>query len=279
MHFRRALLMLAALVSLWLGSSNAAALELPDLAERTKPSVVHITVLNSAGDKAGSGTGFVVADGGRVATNDHVVASAASVKATLSDGREVEVLGVLSNDAEKDIAIIQLAGTDFPPALDLGGSGALRQGEEVVVIGSPRGLSGTLSTGIISAIRGEGLDGGTAEERSLRAWAIQITAPISPGSSGSPIMTRDGKVVAVAVGIMRGEGSLNFGVPIEVVKDMLSALPPDAEPSAFVGSGGVVGPGAGVSGNLIVSAIFFGAVALAFVVGSFLAKRRKRPKR
>jgi S1-C subfamily serine protease len=261
----------------WGVTSNAsAALELPDLAEQTKPSVVHLVVLNSAGDKSGSGTGFMVSEDGHVATNDHVVGSAANVVAMLADGREVAVLGVLANDSDKDIAIIQLAGADFPPPLDLGNSGSLRQGEEVVVIGSPRGLSGTLSTGIISAIRGEGLDGGTAEERSLHAWAIQITAPISPGSSGSPIMTRDGKVVAVAVGIMRGEGSLNFGVPIEVVKDMMAALPADAKPQAFAGSGGMVMPGSGISGNLILSAVFFAAIALAFLAAGYLGKRRKR---
>jgi len=263
-------------VVFWGVASNAsAALELPDLAEQTKPSVVHLTVLNSAGDKSGSGTGFIVSEGGLVATNDHVVGSASSVVAMLADGREVAVMGVLANDSEKDIAILQLAGADFPPPLALGGSSVLRQGEEVVVIGSPRGLSGTLSTGIISAIRGEGLDGGTAAERNLNAWAIQITAPISPGSSGSPIMTRDGKVVAVAVGIMRGEGSLNFGVPIEVVKDMLAALPADAKPQAFAG-GGMVVPGAGISGNLIISAVFFAAIALAFLAAGYLGKRRKR---
>jgi S1-C subfamily serine protease len=168
------------------------------------------------------------------------------------------------------VAVLKVDGDDLPAPLALGSTEGVRTGDEIVVLGSPRGLSGTLSTGIVSAIRAQGLDGGLEGERSAQAWAIQITAAISPGSSGSPVMTREGEVIGVAVGLMEGGGSLNFAVPIEVVQDLLADLPADAQVKAFTSVGG------GVAQNLILSAVFFVAVALAFVAGAFFQKRAKR---
>jgi len=249
----------------------ATALELPELAARVKPSVVLLTMFDGSGGKMGTGTGFFVTDQGHVATNAHVVRGAARVEATLSDGRTVEVAGKLASSDDKDIALLLVNKDGFKPpsGLSLGGSKLLRAGDQIVVLGSPRGLAGTLSTGIVSALRNKGVGGG-----GTNAWGIQITAPISPGSSGSPIMTRDGNVVAVAVGIVSGSGNLNFGVPIEVVKGMLGRLD-QLHLQPFEGSSG-----GQVWRNLLISAAFFGVIALAFVVPGWIKRRKSRaPKK
>lgn len=240
---------------------GASGLELPELAEKTKASVVHLEVLDGAGEVKGSGTGFYIS-ADRVVTNDHVVQNAAAMRAKLTDGRAVDVIGVLATDPERDLAILQLpADANAPPPLSLGDSEKLRQGDEVVVIGSPRGLAGTLSVGIVSALRGEGLEGEADDGHPTQAWGIQITAAISPGSSGSPIMTRDGQVVAVAVGILAGGANIGFGIPINEAKGMLERIGPDATPQAFAAE-----DDGNVTRNLIISGVFFGLLGLAYAI-------------
>jgi S1-C subfamily serine protease len=272
---RRALVLdlLVGLLTLgWLLVSRAAAAEdLPELAERIKPSVVHLVVLDATGSELGSGTGFFV-EGHRIVTNQHVIASASRMLAKLADGRQIEVAGILAADADRDLAILAIEGDDLPPPLPLGDSGHLRQGDPVVVIGSPRGLSGTLSTGVVAALRGGGVESEIEAARGTRSWAIQITAAVSPGSSGSPILTsNDGQVVAVAVGLIGG--NLGFGIPIENAKTMLEGIAPDAEPMPF----GAV-EGSELKRNLMISGAFFLAIALAFFVPGWISRARKKRK-
>ncbi|MDD9938487.1 MAG: trypsin-like peptidase domain-containing protein [Myxococcales bacterium] len=267
-------ILVAALLALYVTGAPKAGwaqeLDLPGLAEKTKRSVVHLEILDHGGSQVSSGSGFVVAEG-RLVTNEHVISEAASVRAKLADGRTLDVPGVLAADEEKDVAIVQLVGEDLPPPLTLGRSTGLRQGDEVIVIGSPKGLAGTLSTGIISALRSDGL-GALDESGETASWAIQTTAAIAPGSSGSPIMTRDGKVVAVAVGVVTGGGNIGFGVPIEEANRLLATLTPHAQPKPF-------GSSENVERNLIISGLFFVALALAFVLPGWLRRRRERRKR
>jgi len=242
---------------------------LQELAAKTKPSVVLILTFNAAGAKLGSGTGFFVSTDGRVVTNHHVIEGAAKVVASLSDGRKITALGILADDPDKDLALLQLPGDGFP-ALVLGDSKKLRAGDEVVVIGSPMGLSGTLSAGIVSAIRdgrsplGDEDDDdpkGDKADKKPKAWGIQVTAAISPGSSGSPILTLGGEVVAVAVGMFGVGGSLNFGIPIEEVKTLLAQAAPGAAAKPFAQVGG----SDDVKKNLTISAALFLAVVLIYL--------------
>jgi S1-C subfamily serine protease len=200
-------------------------MELPELMERAKPSVALVTVYDSAGHVLATGTGFCVSQDGRFITNVHVVEHAAHATLTMADGRVVAVSGLLDQDPAADIAVLQAAGGAFP-ALDLGDSRALMTGQEVVVVGSPEGLSTTLSTGIVAAIRDGGVTdpGAPVQSASYASWRIQITAPVSPGSSGSPVLTRDGRVVGVAVGGFRSGQNLNFCVPIELARALLDRL-------------------------------------------------------
>ena len=247
-----------------LASRSAAALELPELAERTKPSVVLITLYDSSGHKLGTGSGFFITAGGRLVTNVHVIEDAGRATATVSDGRVVDIAGVLAKDAEADVAVLQTAGGGSYPALTLGESRTLVAGQEVVVIGSPMGLAGTLSTGIVAAIRDKGLtdDEPPSHGPTGDSWRIQISAPISPGSSGSPILTRDGRVVAVAVGRRMGGENLNFGIPIERVLTLLQGVGDQALAQPLAG----VAERPQVLRNLSISAAVFAAAALAYVI-------------
>ena len=269
---------------------RAFAESLQELAIKTKPSVVLLVISNAAGVKTGTGTGFFVSTDGKVVTNHHVVEGAAKVTANLSDGRKIVALGLLADDEEKDLAILKLPGDGYP-ALALGDSRPLRQGDEVVVIGSPMGLSGTLSAGIISAIRDGRMPAadddddepgdkkgakGDKSEKKPKAWAIQITAAVSPGSSGSPILTLGGEVIAVAVGMVGRGGSLNFGVPIEEAKVLLARAGPGVAPRPFTQATGADD----VRKNLTISAGLFVAVLLIYfaVKGFDRLKQRRRDR-
>jgi S1-C subfamily serine protease len=246
------------LAAVFWSASSAWAGSLQELAAKANPSVVLLTVSDSSGRMISTGTGFFVSPDGTLVTNHHVIEGAAKVTATLSDGRKVEALGVLAADEEKDLAILRVPGDGYP-ALALGDSHALRMGDEIIVIGSPLGLSGTLSTGIVSALRDEhALEADKAGKHS-RAWGVQITAAVSPGSSGSPIMRPSGEVVAVAVGILVGGQGLNFGIPSEEVKALLQRAE-GAKLAPFAPGGG-----SDIRKNLIISAAFFGAIALIYV--------------
>lgn len=273
MMILRAAAFAAALVA---SHQPALALDLPELTAQAKPAVVLLTVNDSAGRKISVGTGFFASADGRLITNHHVIQGGSDVRATLSDGRELRALGVLASDEAKDIVILQVDGEGLP-VLPLGGSASLRAGEEVVVIGSPRGLAGSLSVGIVSAIRADGV-GEEAEadwKEQVRAWGIQITAPLSPGSSGSPIMTRNGEVVGVAVGVLNDAQSLNFGIPIEVPKALLARVAPGARPTPFAPSASK-----GATRNLIISAALFAVlIAIYLIWGRREAKVGGRPPR
>jgi S1-C subfamily serine protease len=265
-HLFVALLVALAAVA-WGLPRTAWALDLAEIARKASPSVVRITLYDALGEKMATGTGFFVSEGGQIVTNHHVIKGGARATATLENGKEIAILGVLAQDVDKDVAVLEAEG-DGHPALPLGDSAPVKVGDEIAVVGFPLGLSTTLSTGIVSALRtkGFGSDDGAPEHQS---WGIQITAAVSPGSSGSPILARSGEVVAVAVGQMTSGQNLNFGVPVEVAKGLLSGLAPGAVPKPLAtGVGNRV-----VLRNLGISAA---AVALPFVAVRIF-RRRKKP--
>jgi putative serine protease PepD len=265
----RRILPFAILLALLVASRPAPALELPELAARARPSVVLLTVGDAHRDKAATGTGFFVSKDGRIVTNHHVIDGARKVTATLVDGRTIEIVGLLADDPAGDVAVLQAPAGEYAP-LALGGSAPLRVGDEVVVIGSPLGLSASFSAGYVSALRDRGLLGEQERhDESLVAWAIQITAAVSPGSSGSPIMNREGEVVGVAVGKAGGE-ALNFGVPVEMPKALLERIAPGARPQAFASS-----HSRGTLANLGISALVLGMPYLVYVALKMRARRRE----
>jgi hypothetical protein len=120
-----------------------------------------------------------------------------------------EISGILAMDTAHDLVLLSVNGARAP-ALSLGESASVAVGDEVFVLGNPYGLEGTLSQGIVSGIRNVGRDA-----------FLQITAPISPGSSGGPVLNSGGAVVGVAVSTFRGGQNLNFAIPVAYLKALL----------------------------------------------------------
>ena len=156
--------------------------DIPAIAKAANGAIVSIVM--SINDKPAllPGTGFVVSKDGLIVTNYHVIAEGSSAVVKLPDGAFYVVDGVLASDKARDVAVIKATGRNFR-AIALGNSDRLEVGEEVVAIGNPLSLESTVSNGIVSGIR-------TAEE--LGGKFLQVTAPISPGSSGGPLFNMAG---------------------------------------------------------------------------------------
>ncbi len=182
---------------------------LPDLVRRIKPSAVAIETFDAKDNTLARGSGFFITPD-RIITNRHVIERAARVEIHLLDGKKFPVRGVLAVDGEGDLALLQV---EVPRviAIPLPIVRAVPQeGESIVVVGNPYGLEGSVSNGIVSAVR----------EISGYGKIIQITAPISPGSSGSPVVNMAGQVIGVAT-LQAAEGqSLNFAVPAERISQL-----------------------------------------------------------
>jgi serine protease Do len=202
------------LVGMALMASLATAQEAVDwspLVEKVMPAVV--TIVSTDARDIVQGSGFIISSDGKIVTNFHVVAGKPNILARRSDGSFLVIKSVLASDKANDLAILQAEGRNLP-FVPLGDSDGVKVGEAVCVIGSPMLLEGTVSAGIISAVRE--LRGG----RKL----LQITAPISEGSSGSPVFNRKGEVIGVASFILSEGQNLNFAVPSNAVKTLLRRL-------------------------------------------------------
>ena len=202
-------------------------LDIPAISREANGSIVSIVMSGKDGHPIAQGSGFLVSKDGRVVTNYHVIKTGTSALVKLPNGRFFAVDGVLASDKDRDVAVIKAHGTDFRP-LTLGDSDRLQVGEEVVAIGNPLSLESTVSNGIVSAIR-------TVEDEGGKF--VQITAPISPGSSGGPLFNMAGEVVGITTSHIVGGQNLNFAIPINDVKPMLvarsakvRALPDEPDP-------------------------------------------------
>ena len=185
---------------------------LPELVRRIKPSAVAIETFDAHSAKLSRGSGFFI-DVDRVVTNRHVIEGAFRAEVHSSAGSIYLVKGVLAVDAEGDIAVLKVeapANQVRPLALD---RTSPQEGESVVVIGNPFGLEGSVTNGIVSAVR----------DIPTFGRIIQITAPISPGSSGSPVVNMQGQVIGVATLQITGGQSVNFAIPSERISQLQSA--------------------------------------------------------
>jgi hypothetical protein len=183
-----------------------------EIAKRSLPSVVLITIYDSADRPISSGSGFVI-DNEKVATAYHVVAGGVSATVKTADKIVYPVSCAIVADAGKDLAILQVKKMTDVPSLPLGDSSEVVLGESLVAIGSPLGLEGTITEGIVSAIR---------ESPEYKTEVIQYSAPTSPGNSGGPIVNSRGEVVGIISHQMRSGQNLNFAIPVKWLKIMLS---------------------------------------------------------
>jgi S1-C subfamily serine protease len=183
----------------------------PEIVKNSLDAVVLIVIADSTGKDTALGSGFMVSSDGQIVTNYHVIRGAHSAIAKLANGALFLVDGVLGVDVDNDLAVLKVSGKDLP-FLKLADSGTLQIGEHVVAIGSPLGLQNTVSDGIVSGIPE------VAPNRKL----IQTTTPVSSGNSGGPLLNSEGSVVGVINASIRQGQNLNFAVPINQVKSLLS---------------------------------------------------------
>ena len=189
--------------------NNVVEEDLPALVKRVQPAVVTITTYDSKGNAIGLGSGFFVSKDGEILTNHHVLVGAASAEAKMSDGSKDRIDAVLADDPDSDLTKVIVIEDDKTPFLQLAQEPA-EVGERIAVIGSPFGLEHTVSEGIVSAIPEERQEVGEAMPATL-----QITAPISEGSSGSPVIDMKGNVLGVATAYFQKGQDLNFAIPLE----------------------------------------------------------------
>lgn len=180
-----------------------------NIAAAARPAVVTIGAIKS-GEVSGFGSGFIVRPDGLIATNLHVVQGADSLQVRLESGEIYDNVYVLGQDRRRDLIVLQIPATQLP-SLELGDDRSVAVGDRVYAMGNPLGLEGTFSDGLLSAKR-------TEEGVSY----LQITAPISPGSSGGPVFNEFGEVIAVATSTFTDAQNLNVAVPARYIEGMLS---------------------------------------------------------
>nr|WP_047241328.1 trypsin-like peptidase domain-containing protein [Corynebacterium epidermidicanis] len=203
------------------------------VAQRVLPSVVSIQVSSRRG--SGEGSGSIISSDGQVLTNHHVVGDAKNgglIEVTLNDG-SVHPADYVASDASTDIAVIKIRDVQGLPVLKFGDSSQVAVGQEVVAIGSPLGLSATVTSGIVSALnRPVRASGGEGGESSL-IDAIQTDAAINPGNSGGPLVDMEGNLIgmnsviaSLSSGSSGQSGSigLGFAIPANQAKRIAQQL-------------------------------------------------------
>ncbi|MGC4747171.1 S1C family serine protease [Micromonospora sp. DT201] len=196
--------------------------ELVTAAERTVPGVVSVLAGGASGGSA-TGSGFAVDDQQHLITNDHILAKGGGgpVTVELPDGRRFAAV-VVGREPRSDLAVLKVPAAAGLAPLPLAKPGAIRVGEPVLAVGSPLGLAGTVTAGIISALDRQVRLGNN------RHSAVQTDASINPGNSGGPLVNARGEVVGVntAIATIDGSGSIGIGfaIPIDQVQQTADTI-------------------------------------------------------
>jgi putative serine protease PepD len=252
------------------------------VAAKVVPSVVKLEV--DLGKQSEEGSGIILSNDGLILTNNHVVSAAkdgsggpggpagARTKVTFADGR-TSAFTVLGTDPSSDIAVVRAQGASGLTPITLGSSGNLRVGQDVVAVGSPLGLEGTVTTGIISALNRPVAAGGDAQNQNTVLDAIQTDAAINPGNSGGALVNMNGELVGVnsAIATLGGDAGpqaqtgsigLGFAIPVDQAKRIADELIKSGTAS-HASLGVQVGNDATVDGAKIVEVTGGGAAAAA----------------
>jgi putative serine protease PepD len=219
------------------GAANRAPTSVAGIAKRVLPSVVMIKIQGPAGDN-GAGTGFITKND-YIITNNHVVAQAANggqMQVVFSD-EKTTTARIVGRDPSSDVAVIKPETTNNLPELPLGNSDDIAVGDPVIAIGSPLGLSGTVTTGIVSALnRPVQTQDETGSGDSAVLNAIQTDAAINPGNSGGPLVDAQGRVIGInsAIATLGGRGlggdqgggniGVGFAIPVNQAKRVAEQL-------------------------------------------------------
>ncbi|NLT25591.1 MAG: PDZ domain-containing protein [Microbacteriaceae bacterium] len=216
------------------------------VAEATANSVVAIQVPSGENDRGSQGSGVVWDDQGRIVTNHHVVADAPGGRVSVLIGTHVYPATVVGSDPATDLAVLQLA-APAPGLVPLprADAEALRVGDEVAAIGNPLGLSGSVTTGIVSALDRPISTGGTAAQPVITN-AIQTSAALNPGNSGGALVDRSGLLIGINSAIatvgggpgggQSGNIGIGFAIPVDLAERIAAQLIADgAVEHAYLG--------------------------------------------
>ncbi|MEU6776341.1 trypsin-like peptidase domain-containing protein [Streptomyces sp. NPDC046759] len=225
------------------------------IAAAVSPSVVEINA--ALGNGSSTGSGVIISSNGEIVTNNHVISGAQSIKVRTSDGRSYTA-DVVGTDSSKDLALIKLRGASGLKTASLGNSSSVQVGDSVVAIGSPEGLTGTVTSGIVSALdrdvtvstdenQGQGGDGqwpfqfggrqfnGDTGSSTTTYKALQTDASLNPGNSGGALIDANGNVIGINSAMYSssqqsssssdaGSIGLGFAIPVNTVKSDLAKL-------------------------------------------------------
>ena len=203
-----------------------------EIAQRVLPSVVSIEAI--ANDGGSTGSGFVIDSAGYILTNNHVIAASVSsggkISVRLNDGSDYDAK-VIGRDSSYDLAVLKITGAKLK-ALQFGDSDKIAVGDSVIAIGSPLGLTGTVTLGIISA-KDRAVTAGESESENSFINALQTDAAINPGNSGGPLVDATGAVIGVNSAIatlgssmnsQTGSIGLGFAIPINQARKTAEQL-------------------------------------------------------
>jgi S1-C subfamily serine protease len=212
-------------VSTTTASATGPATDVAAIYKRVSPGVVYVASRTDQG--LASGSGFVIGTDGSIVTNDHVVEGARSVSVRFSEKSDPIAATVVGTDPSTDVAVLHVdpaKAQDGLKPLQLADSKALQPGEPAVAIGSPFGLQGTVTSGIVSALGREI----QAPNGFTISGVIQTDAAINPGNSGGPLLDRSGRVIGInsqiATNGTNANSGVGFAVPIDTVKTVVPQL-------------------------------------------------------
>ncbi|MDT0463475.1 S1C family serine protease [Streptomyces gibsoniae] len=227
------------------------------VAAAVSPSIVEISATSNQGQSTGSGV--IITGDGEIVTNNHVISGASSIKVATSSGKSYTAQ-VVGTDSKKDLALIKLEGASGLKAATLGNSDGIQVGDQVVAIGSPEGLTGTVTSGIVSSLnrdvtvstdenQGQGQGNGNGQwpfefggrqfngdtgSSTTTYKAIQTDASLNPGNSGGALIDMNGNIIGVnsamysassdSTSSSAGSVGLGFAIPINTVKSDLATL-------------------------------------------------------
>ncbi|MFD3652258.1 S1C family serine protease [Streptomyces sp. NPDC058620] len=241
--------------------SQSSAGTVSGVAAAVSPAIVEIGATSTAGQSTGSGV--VITSDGEIVTNNHVISGASEIEVTLSTGKKYTA-DVVGTDADKDLALIKLQGASGLKTASLGDSSEVKVGDQVVAIGSPEGLTGTVTSGIVSALDrdvtvakdsegsdqsqqqqggsdwpfefgGRQFNGDTGTSKTTYK-AIQTDASLNPGNSGGALINMNGEIIGInsamyspssassAGSSAAGSVGLGFAIPVDTVKADLDTL-------------------------------------------------------
>ena len=199
-----------------------------ELAEQTKPSVVNLFPITTAGrlrdtsgdrmpNASGSGSGLIVDSDGHIVTNNHVIGDATEIEVRFSDKTKL-IAQVIGKDPDTDLALLKVTADRPLPSARFGDSSGVKVGQWVLAVGNPFGLDRTVTLGVVSGIGRENINLSRYEN------FIQTDASINPGNSGGPLFNLRGEVIGINTAIINFAQGIGFAIPSNMAKHVIEQL-------------------------------------------------------